>query len=355
MSTTDIDTNEMQQRWDALHLVPIWDTGAAIARQEIPRPVPHVWRWDDLERELNVVAETHLDGAAKERRILLLNNPGLPLGAQAAVPNLSGAVQMILPGEAAPAHRHTYAALRFVLSGTGARTVVDGREIEMRHGDFLLTPGWTWHDHVLDADVDEPMIWFDSLDSPFVANMQAAVYQNHPSGASQPVDGPAAELADFGGASMLPGRGRRQRPPVSPQYAYRWADSEPVLRAALGRGAVDPFEGAAFEYVNPTTGGHVMPTIACFLHGFPAGFRSLARRRTSASLCVVLRGSGTSIINGERFPWAERDIIAEPAWSWIEYEADDDAALFRVTDQPLLEPFHLDRVEDHPDGRQSQP
>lgn len=341
----------LARRLAPLHLVPIWDTGAAIARQDIPRPVAHVWRWEDISRELSHVAETNLDGAAKERRILLLNNPGLPLGAQAAVPNLCGAVQMILAGEMAPAHRHTYSALRFVLSGRGARTVVEGREIEMRRGDFLLTPGWTWHDHAL-GGAGEPMIWFDSLDSPWVANMQAAVYQNHPSGAAQPMDGSAPEMREFGGASMLVGRGRRDRPAVSPQLAYRWADSEPLLRDALERGAVDPAEGAVFEYVNPVTGGHVMPTIACFLHGLPKGFRSLARRRTSASLCVVLHGSGTTIIDGKPHRWSERDVIAEPAWSWIEYHVDEEAAVFRVSDQPLLEPFGLDRVEDHPDRHQ---
>jgi gentisate 1,2-dioxygenase len=224
----------------------------------------------------------------------------------------------------------------------------------MRRGDFLLTPGWTWHDHALDSDQDEPMIWFDALDVPFVANMQAGVYQKHPSVKFQAVEAPAPERDQFGGVGMLPGRGRRDRPVNSPQCSYRWADSEPVLEAALERGDIDSFEGAVFEYVNPVTGGHVMPTIACFVHGFPTEFRSLARRRTSASLCVVLQGSGATIIDGKRFTWSERDIIAEPAWSWIEYEVSSDAVIFRVTDQPLLEPFGLDRVEDHPDGHQCQ-
>lgn len=45
-----------------------------------------------------------------------------------------------LPGEEAPAHRHTRSAFRLVLDGEGADTAVDGERSTMRRGDFIVTP-----------------------------------------------------------------------------------------------------------------------------------------------------------------------------------------------------------------------
>lgn len=59
------------------------------------------------------------------RRVLACANPGLA-GAPYAVGTLWAAVQYPRAGEMAPAHRHTPAALRFVLEGSGVWTRVDG-------------------------------------------------------------------------------------------------------------------------------------------------------------------------------------------------------------------------------------
>ena len=39
---------------------------------------------------------------------------------------LFAGLQLIMPGEVAPAHRHTQAALRFIVEGSGAYTAVNG-------------------------------------------------------------------------------------------------------------------------------------------------------------------------------------------------------------------------------------
>jgi gentisate 1,2-dioxygenase len=56
-------------------------------------------------------------------------------------------LQRVLPGEVAPAHRHTQSALRWVVDGEGAYTAVDGERVTMAPGDFIITPMLTWHDH----------------------------------------------------------------------------------------------------------------------------------------------------------------------------------------------------------------
>lgn len=71
-----------------------------------------------------------------------------------------------MPGEIAAAHRHTQGAIRFVLEPSGGYTAVDGERCEMRRGDFITTPSWTWHDH--ENTGTGPLIWLDGLDVPMV-------------------------------------------------------------------------------------------------------------------------------------------------------------------------------------------
>ena len=69
-----------------------------------------------------------------ERRVLVLENPGLR-GASSITRTLYAGLQLILPGEVAPSHRHTQSALRFVSEGKGAYTAVDGERASMHPGD----------------------------------------------------------------------------------------------------------------------------------------------------------------------------------------------------------------------------
>lgn len=66
-------------------------------------------------------------------------------------------MQLLNPGESARPHRHSIAAIRFVLESTGGgKTIVDGNSICMAEGDLILTPGWCWHEHVHEGV--EPLI-----------------------------------------------------------------------------------------------------------------------------------------------------------------------------------------------------
>lgn len=336
------------ERLTRLNVRPIWDT-SQVSGEMGPRAEGHVWRWDALRPEFDEAIKTKLAGPGTERRILLFLNPGLPSSYSAATHSLNGALQMILPGEVAPPHRHTYAALRFILAGSGAHTVVNGVRADMNKFDLLLTPAMFWHSH---TQVDgEPMVWFDALDTPFVSYHRADFFEPHANASLEAYNRRAGGPEEIGEGGMLFGR-ERDRPANSPQLVYKWDVAEALIASAFARDAVDPYEGAVFEYVNPATGGHVMPTIACYAHGFKAGFHSLARRRTSSSMCVVVKGRGATVIDGRRFEWSERDIIAEPSATWCEYISYEDSALFRVSDQPMLEPFGLLHVENHPAGRQ---
>ena len=147
-----------EQYYDALrplNLAPLWSVLQGLVPAEpVPAAKPWCWRWQDVYPQLLRSGELITTEEA-ERRVLVLENPGLP-GRSQVTDTLYGGLQLILPGEVAPAHRHTQSALRFVLHGDGAYTAVDGEKTRMRRGDFIITPHWTWHDHGHQGD--EPVV-----------------------------------------------------------------------------------------------------------------------------------------------------------------------------------------------------
>src|SRR5207237_9926417 len=120
--------------------------------------------WCRLVRPPQAMRSAELVGTAQaERRVLRLSNPNLSgIASNTLVAN----IQIVMPGEIARAHRHSGAALRFIIEGGGGYTVVNGDRIPMHPGDLVLTPNWTWHDHA--NDTGQPMIWLDGLDTPLV-------------------------------------------------------------------------------------------------------------------------------------------------------------------------------------------
>src|SRR5258706_112943 len=168
----------------ALNMKPLWER--VMRLKPGTAAVPAIWRWGDVRPLLARACEL-ITAKEAERRVLMLENPALP-GTTFATPTLYAGLQAILPGEIAPTHRHTPNALRFVMQGEGAYTAVDGQRIAMRPGDFVVTPGWTWHDHGNDGSA--PVVWLDGLDTAF-ANLLGAHFREDYPEESQPVSKPA--------------------------------------------------------------------------------------------------------------------------------------------------------------------
>src|SRR5207248_3258824 len=123
------------------------------------------------ERQHLMASGSLISAQEATRRVLMLMNPGLN-GEASITGSLFAGLQLIMPGEVAPAHRHTQSALRFIIEGSGAYTAVDGERTTMQPGDFVITPSWTWHDHGNDSA--EPMVWLDGLDIQIVKLLNAS-------------------------------------------------------------------------------------------------------------------------------------------------------------------------------------
>ena len=328
-------------------LRPLWPIAEELM-PAAPEPAtkPWLWRWSSL-LEMSELAGKLIDiHQGGDRRVLSLANPGLQ-GLPYATSTLWGAVQYLNAGEHAPAHRHTPAAVRFILRGDGIYTTVNGDACDMHPGDLVLTPSWNWHDH--NSSAEEPVVWFDGLDIPTVRALDAVFFENYPDEKLQDVEGEHNRSERlFGGRGMLPLGLRAQTRRHSPLLVYRRADIDAALTAML-----DECGGpmVSLEFVDPTSGRSVMPTMGCEMHRLVPGMRTRPFRRVGSSVLVVYQGAGSSIIDGELFEWTAGDMLAIPSWAIVEHEANERTDVFAISDAPVLKALGLYR-EQSPDTPQ---
>ena len=137
----------------AQNLVPLWPSLRAVLPPGKPamRTQATCWPYQGLRPLLLKAGElTPMEKA--ERRVLVLANPGHGLEKMQASSTIYLGMQLLMPGEWAPAHRHTPNAVRMVVEGDGAYTTVDGEKCPMQRGDLILTPTGLWHEHGHDGD-----------------------------------------------------------------------------------------------------------------------------------------------------------------------------------------------------------
>ena len=340
------ETQAFYKELERNHLVALWTvTKNLLPKEPKSRCVAHLWRWETLLPLVKRGGELAPLHRGAERRVLGFINPGLP-DRYGATHTLWAGFQYLLPGEVAPAHRHSPAAIRFVIQGEGAFTTVDGDKCVMSRGDLVLTPPWTWHDH--GNETDEPMVWLDGLDLPLVAEMEAAFFEPFPDEA-QRVAKPVGDSERRYGLGQLRPTWERWAGPHSPLLNYKWAQTEEALRRLATVGA-SPFDDVALEYINPHTGGPLMPTIACWVQLIRPGVRTRAHRNTGSAVYLAFEGHGYSVIDGQRFDWRKGDLFVVPSWAWHEHASADgpnggESILFSVQDTPVMQALGLYREQ----------
>jgi gentisate 1,2-dioxygenase len=318
-----------------LHLTPLWEVLHALVPSEPCTPcVPAHWRYAELRPHLLRSGEL-ISAEEAVRRVLVLENPALR-GQSCITQSLYAGLQLILPGEVAPSHRHTQSALRFIVEGRGAYTAVDGERTTMQPGDFIITPSWTWHDHGHEAD--GPVVWLDGLDIPLIRFLDAGFAENHAQ-AVQPVERAEGTTHARWAANMAPVRHDPPHARTSPIFSYPYARSREALDTLARQAPIDAWDGVKLRYVNPTTGGAPMPTLATFLQLLPKGLRTRPARQTDGAVYCVVEGRGRARIGAGptalSFDFAPRDLFVVPSWQPLVLEALDECVLFSFSDRPV--------------------
>lgn len=327
----------------SLNMGPLWKVmGELMPNTPQPREVPFQWKWSKIRPLVYESAKVAtIDEAV--RRVLMLLNPGLPKEKAAVTETLYAGIQIILPGEIAPAHRHTPNALRFVMEGEGAFTTVSGEKTILRKGDVVTTPNWTWHDHGNEAS--GPVVWLDALDIPVVNSVSGMFYEDFP--------GKAQEVKDAKNSSKETyGRGLRpvsdiRSPWYSPILNYTYDSAKKAMESMPER-SMSPYDGRIVEYINPLGGGPILPTIDAYLQQIAPRTEMKAHRESSSKVVMGVEGSGILEVNGERFDWEPYDVMVIPTWARHRHinKSSKPAVLFSYTNAPVMNALNLYREEE---------
>jgi gentisate 1,2-dioxygenase len=332
---------DFYRRLDQENLTPLWEVlTALVPREPATVCVPALWRYATL-RSLLMEAGRLIGAREAERRVIVLENPALR-GASSITRTLYAGLQLILPGEVAPSHRHTQSALRFVVEGAGAYTAVDGERTTMHPGDFIITPSWTFHDHGNPGTL--PVIWLDGLDIPMVRFFDAGFAERHAQ-ESQPIIKPEGDALARYGTNLLPLEYRPASSGATPVFSYPYQRSRDALERLRSASQLDDCHGIKLQYVNPATGGYPMPTIAAYLQLLPRGFRGQPYRSTDGTVYSIVEGAGRSRVGDRVFDWGAKDTFVVPSWCKVAHESDDDSVLFSFSDRPVQKALGLWREQ----------
>lgn len=312
----------------AAGVAPLWPMMRNVLPHGQPNPTtqPGFWGYQALRPLLMRAGElTPVENA--ERRVLVLSDPGRGAGAMQATASIYLGMQLLLPGETAPAHVHTPSAVRIIVEGQGGYTVVDGEKLPMEEGDLVLTPGGDWHDHGHEGT--EPVVWLDALDLPLFVYLEGSYAVEGPLQSQR--NRPDASAVEYASAGLVPTRSRHQARRY-PMARFPWVRTEAALRQIAAHGG----DGLAeVDFVNPETGQDVLPTLGFTAMMLAAGQVERPPLRSASHAFHVVRGSGTSVVNGKTITWGPKDTFSAPPFAEIDHTADEESFLIRIHDRPL--------------------
>ena len=323
--TSDHSGQDVVALWREHHLAPLWLSPTA-HKPAVPPQRAHLWEWSKT-RPLLEHAFRETSPEIVERRVLQYMTPyARSAEDEYTVGTMLCCVQCLLPGETARPHRHAMGALRFVLEGEGAVTLVNGKPCPMEYGDLILTPAWCWHEHRHEGDA--PVLWLDALDVPLHAYLGTARFQPPPI-----VDLPETVPDDaFAAASFLPAE-IAAGTAHSPVFRYPYSEARKALAAA----PPSPDGSRTIRYTNPLTGAQAQPLLDCTMMAVAKDRPTTPRRSNASTACVVVAGEGQSQIGDQTISWREKDFFTIPQGNVAIHDAtSDEAHVFMLSDRDVM-------------------
>lgn len=314
-----------------LNLVPLWPSLRAVLPPGKPQPKTRATYWSyGAIRPLLLKAGELTPIEKAERRVLVLANPGHGLEKMQASAAMYLGMQLLLPGEWAPSHRHTPNAVRMIVEGAGAFTTVDGEKCPMSRGDLILTPTGLWHEHGHDGT--EPVVWLDVLDLPLVYYMEASYHVNGP---RQEVKAGSGDRA-YARAGVVPSLAFSRSTNAYPMLRYPWVDA----RAALESLAADrPHqESIQVTYTNPETGSDAENILGFYAQMLRPGQTLLLPARSPAQVFHVIEGAVEVQVADQRFVLSEADTCCTPGYTTVTLtnRVSDKASFVFIADEAPL-------------------
>src|SRR5262249_5104616 len=243
-----------------------------------------------------------------ERRVLVLANPGRGLENLQASATIYLGMQLVLPGETAPSHRHTPNAARVVVEGEGAVTIVGGESCPMLPGDLILTPTGLWHEHRHQGTV--PVIWLAVLDLPLMVYLDVSYAIE---GSLQKVQ-PAEYAYAAGGPTPLV-HGRRAQG-AYPLLRYEWQRARDALQALAGR--CERGTSVQLAYGKPEARGDCLKTFSFTAMMLRPGEEITLPRTSAARVFHAVEGGGDAQVNNAAIAFERADTFCAPGWANVQ-------------------------------------
>jgi gentisate 1,2-dioxygenase len=310
-----------RDRLTELNLVPLWPNMRAVLPYKVPSRKTETQLWSfEVLRPLLIEAGDLTPMEKAERRVLVLANPGHGLTNMQATPSIYMGLQLILKNETAPNHRHTPNAVRIIVEGEGASTIVDGEPCIMERGDLILTPSGKWHEHRHDGE--NPIIWLDILDLPLIYQLEGSwAIEGSPQTLSAERD---KSFADYSAAGVVPEIEFKREKTDSPMLRYPWSKTRTCLLEMSDHYSTGLLRIA---YVNPETGESLFPSIGFGAIMLRPGETISLPKRTSACVFHIVEGQGQlTLEDTDTKEWQEKDTLCAPGYSEIRLRNHSDAA-----------------------------
>lgn len=316
----------------ANNLVPLWPNMRAVLPPKVPSRKTQAINWAyNTIRPLLIQAGELTPMEKAERRVLVLANPGHGLTNMQATPSIYLGVQLILPGETAPNHRHTPNAVRIIIEGEGAYTTVNGEQCKMERGDLILTPSGKWHEHHHDGK--GPIVWLDVLDLPLIYNLESSWAME---GESQITDRQTDKsYAEYSAAGIVPNINAKRADTDSPMLRYPWQKTKACLEEMAQHHSTGLLQ---VSYVNPETGASLFPSIGFGAIMLRPGETATIPKRTTPAIFHIVEGSGSVTIAGKTLEWSEKDTLSSQGYEeivWTNASADKPVFIITADETPL--------------------
>ncbi|WP_188740988.1 cupin domain-containing protein [Shewanella inventionis] len=314
-----------KEELEANNLVPLWPNMRAVLPHKVPtrNTETMTWRYNDI-RPLLIEAGDLTPIEKAERRVLVLANPGHGLNNMQATPSIYMGMQLILPGETAPNHRHTPNAVRIIVEGEGAYTTVNGEPCKMERGDLILTPSGMWHEHHHEGK--DPIVWLDILDLPLIYSLEGSWAIE--SGLQKVSKKRDKSYSDYSAAGIVPSLGFTRTENKTPMLRYPWKKTKSCLLEM----AQDYDESSVqVSYVNPENGNSLFPSIGFGALMIKSGQSVTLPKRTTPCIFHVIEGAGLMNADTKAVSFSEKDTFSAPGYVDIEFTNPTDKPIFMLT------------------------
>jgi gentisate 1,2-dioxygenase len=314
-----------------LNLVPLWPSLRGVLPPKIPtrQTKPTHWPYKTIKPLLLKAGElTPIEKA--ERRVLVLANPGHGLEKMQASAAMYLGMQLLMPGEWAPSHRHTPNAVRMIVEGEGAYTTVDGEKCSMSRGDLILTPTGLWHEHGHDGT--DPVIWLDVLDLPLVYYMEASYHINGDRQTVQPGQGDK----QYARGGVVPTHVFDRSNKAYPMLRYAWVDAKVALEAMAADNPAQ--EAVQVTYVNPETGDDAENILGFYALMLRPGQTLRLPARSPAQVFHIIEGAVEAKMVDSTFNLVEADTCCAPGYEAVtlkNLQAEKPSFIFIADESPL--------------------